>query len=172
MKLGQVWTLGLLVAAGCATTTPDVQTSHIDILSSSKTECALLAWPVEAPLSSPFGRRDGRAHEGIDLSVPNGTEVRAACDGVVIYAGARRSGYGKLIVVKHDGERTTMYAHNQRLLVKEGDPVKRGQPIAHSGHSGRATGPHLHFEVRDAGRPVDPLSLLPPPTPVLRAGRE
>jgi murein DD-endopeptidase MepM/ murein hydrolase activator NlpD len=176
MRRGRLLVLGLVTVTGCATAPPP--TSRIVILPSSSS-CAILDWPVSAPLASPFGRRDGRPHEGIDLSVPDGTEVRAACDGIVAYVGARRAGYGKLVVVQHGEERATAYAHNQQLLVREGQAVSRGQTIALSGHTGRATGPHLHFEVRDRGRAVDPLPLLqplappiPPRVPPLSAERE
>jgi murein DD-endopeptidase MepM/ murein hydrolase activator NlpD len=123
--------------------------------------CARLSWPVDAPLSSPFGPRDGRAHDGIDLAAVEGTPVRAACDGVVAYAGDKLRGYGKLVILAHAGL-VTVYAHNRALVVKEGDAVARGQEIARSGATGHVTAPHLHFEVRRDNRPDDPLKYLPP----------
>ena len=119
-----------------------------------------LAWPVEAPVTSGFGRRDGYPHEGIDLGVPDGTAVRAAAAGQVVVAGERLSGYGRLLVVDHGDGLSTVYAHNSELVVAEGDSVNRGQIIAMSGHTGRVTAPHLHFEVRRDGEAVDPLPYL------------
>jgi murein DD-endopeptidase MepM/ murein hydrolase activator NlpD len=123
--------------------------------------CAAMSWPVEGLVSSGFGVRDGRPHDGIDLAVPEGTPVRAACDGVVAYAGDRLRGYGRLLIVGHAGHLATIYAHNRALEVKEGDPVARGQVIARSGATGHVTAPHLHFEVRRDNHPDDPLKYLP-----------
>ena len=126
-------------------------------------------WPVtKGRLSSRFGRRWGRQHEGIDLAAPLGTPIRAADAGRVIYSGLAR-GYGKLILLKHDGGFVTVYAHNHQNLVQEGDPVARGQTIAKLGSTGHSTGPHVHFEIRDQGKPVDPLPLLSGPPPTLTA---
>jgi murein DD-endopeptidase MepM/ murein hydrolase activator NlpD len=120
------------------------------------------SWPVEGVVSSPFGARAGKRHDGIDIAVPEGTPVRAAADGVVVYAGARVAGYGNLVLVRHDGDLVTVYAHNRLLEVREGDRVSRGQEIARSGQTGRATAPHLHFEVRRSQAPTNPLEYLPP----------
>ncbi len=123
---------------------------------------AALDWPVCAPISSRFGVRDGRPHEGIDLRVADGTAVRAAAAGRVIYAGARLRGYGKLVMLRHRDGLVTVYAHNSALLAAEGRDVARGDVISLSGHTGRATAPHLHFEVRDGDVPKDPERYLPP----------
>jgi hypothetical protein len=130
--------------------------------------CASLDWPVSGPLSSPFGARWGHRHEGIDLAVAEGTPVHAACDGVVAYAGHRLRGYGNLVILKHAGALSTVYAHNRTLLVREGERVGRGQVIALSGQTGHATAPHVHFEVREDARPVDPLKYLHEPGPAPR----
>jgi murein DD-endopeptidase MepM/ murein hydrolase activator NlpD len=122
--------------------------------------CGELSWPVVAVLSSPFGSRDGKPHMGIDLAVPEDTDVRAACDGVVSYADEKLRGYGRMILIEHAGGLATVYAHNHVLLVAPGDSVVRGQVIARSGATGHVTAPHLHFEVRDNGRAVDPLPRL------------
>lgn len=120
------------------------------------------AWPVASPqLASPFGFRDGRTHEGIDLSAATGTPVFAARDGVVLYAGDAVKGYGNMVVVEHDNGLLTVYAHNSELLARAGDKVKGGQTIAKVGQTGRATAPHLHFEVRRGEVPQDPLRFLP-----------
>jgi len=119
-----------------------------------------LHWPLKGVLYSRFGVRQGQRHDGIDISAPEGTPVLAAGGGVVVYTG-RQSGYGAIVIVKHDGGLVTLYAHNSAVLVKEGERVEAGTPIARVGQSGRTTGPHLHFEVRDGTRPRNPLFYLP-----------
>jgi murein DD-endopeptidase MepM/ murein hydrolase activator NlpD len=120
-----------------------------------------LRWPLERrEIGSPFGARGGRPHEGIDLPAPNGTPVLAAADGLVVYAGDAIRGYGNLIVLQHAADLMTVYAHNSVLLVAPGDQVKAGQRVALVGQSGHATGPHLHFEVRQGQIPRDPLPFL------------
>jgi murein DD-endopeptidase MepM/ murein hydrolase activator NlpD len=121
---------------------------------------ATLRWPLKGVLYSRFGVRQGQRHDGIDISAPEGTQVLAAAGGVVVYTG-RQSGYGAIVIVKHDGGLVTLYAHNSAVLVKEGERVEPGTPIARVGQSGRTTGPHLHFEVRDGTRPRNPLFYLP-----------
>ncbi len=121
---------------------------------------ATLRWPLHGVLYSRFGVRQGQRHDGIDISAPEGTPVLAAGGGVVVYTG-RQSGYGAIVIVKHDGGLVTLYAHNSAVLVKEGERVEAGTPIARVGQSGRTTGPHLHFEVRDGTRPRNPLFYLP-----------
>jgi murein DD-endopeptidase MepM/ murein hydrolase activator NlpD len=121
-----------------------------------------MLWPVDGTLSSPFGSRDGRnhEHEGIDVAVAEDTPVRAACDGMVTYAGNGLRGYGNVVIVQHAGGLATVYAHNRALEVRVGDPVARGQEIARSGQTGHATAPHLHFEVRLGSIARDPLGYL------------
>lgn len=121
-------------------------------------------------LSSSYGWRSNPVtrrytmHEGLDFSAPRGTPVLAAAGGVVLEA-KPESGYGNLVEIDHGGGLVTRYAHASELLVKQGDLVARGQMVARVGSSGRSTGPHLHFEVRLAGQPLDPkLFLGPPPT--------
>jgi lipoprotein NlpD len=123
-----------------------------------------LRWPL-APgrivVGSPFGTREGRPHEGIDLPAPVGTPVFAAADGRVAYAGNGIRGYGNMVVVRHGGDLLTVYAHNSVLLVAPGQPVRSGDRIALVGQSGHATGPHLHFEERAGQIPRNPMSFLP-----------
>jgi murein DD-endopeptidase MepM/ murein hydrolase activator NlpD len=119
-----------------------------------------LAWPLKGVLYGRYGVRAGRRHDGIDIAAPEGTVVGAAAAGTVIYAG-EQSGYGHIVILKHDAGLVTLYAHNARVLVREGARVKRGDPIARVGQTGRTTGPHLHFEVRDGTRPRNPLLYLP-----------
>lgn len=123
-------------------------------------EGAMLRWPVQGVLFSRFGPRGATRHDGIDIAAPQGTKIEAASDGVVIYSGVQR-GYGNIVIVRHGADLITLYAHNQRNLVEEGAEVKAGQPIAIVGSTGRATGPHCHFEVRRGTDPHDPLDFLP-----------
>ncbi len=120
-----------------------------------------LHWPVRGKVISRFGRRHGRSHDGIDISAPEGTLVRAAASGEVVYSGHRIAGYGNLIIIRHSRDMFTAYAYNQVNLVRRGKRVKRGGIIARVGQTGRATGPHLHFEVRRGPTPVNPLAYLP-----------
>jgi len=118
-------------------------------------------WPLEGVLTSKFGIRNGRRHDGIDIGAPEGTDIHAAADGTVLYSGDQQTGYGNLIIISHANDMITVYAHNQKNLVKENDSVKRGQLIGKVGRTGRATGPHLHFEIRKRTRPRNPLFFLP-----------
>ena len=123
---------------------------------------APLRWPVTAPkLTSRFGKRWGKPHEGIDMAAPIGTPVFAASAGTVIYSGDQVRGYGNMVVVKHGDDLVTVYAHNSVLLVRGGERVSAGQEIARVGDTGRSTGPHLHFEVRRKDAPQDPMQFLP-----------
>jgi lipoprotein NlpD len=123
---------------------------------------APLRWPVTAPrLTSRFGQRWGKPHEGIDMAAPMGTPVLAASAGSVIYSGDQVRGYGNMVVVKHSDDLVTVYAHNSVLLVRRGESVSAGQEIARVGDTGRSTAPHLHFEVRRKDVPQDPLQFLP-----------
>lgn len=117
-------------------------------------------WPVVGVLSSKFGRRKGEPHDGIDIVAPKGTLVGASRSGHVIYAGNKISGYGNMVIVRHPDTFATVYAHLSKILVKKGDFVSRGQSLGRVGESGRATGPHLHFEVREKSYPTDPLAYL------------
>ncbi len=119
----------------------------------------VLAWPVSGPVTSGFGLRWGRMHEGIDIAVAEGTAVRAAAAGTVIYAGWL-AGYGNLVVVDHGNGLSTAYAHNSSLGLAVGQSVAAGQVVSYSGNTGNSTGPHVHFEVRVNGSAVDPLGYL------------
>ncbi len=120
-----------------------------------------LAWPVHGAVTSGFGYRRGAHHDGLDIPMPSGSPVRAAEAGRVIHSGSGLSGYGKLVILRHAGKLSTVYAHNRRNLVRVGEFVERGQVIAEVGKSGNASTPHLHFEVRRDGSPIDPLRYLP-----------
>ncbi|HLU24453.1 MAG TPA: M23 family metallopeptidase [Longimicrobiales bacterium] len=131
--------------------------------------CSLPRWPVDAPITSPFGlRRMGfwpSTHHGVDLAVPEGTPVRAMAGGRVVHAGPYGA-YGITVVIEHNRNLVTLYAHLKEAHVRVGDEVNGRQVIGLSGRSGNATGPHLHFEVRRWGQPEDPVPLLGgPPRP-------
>ena len=116
-------------------------------------------WPVSGPITSPFGMRWGTLHPGIDIGVPTGTPIHAAAAGTVIYCGWM-SGYGNLVMIDHGGDLATLYGHQSRIAVSCGESVTQGQVIGYSGCTGFCTGPHVHFEVRVNGSPVDPLGYL------------
>ncbi|GHD48205.1 hypothetical protein GCM10017083_19010 [Thalassobaculum fulvum] len=114
-------------------------------------------WPVQGRVISGFGPREGGLHnDGINIAAPLGTKVRAAENGVVVYAGNELRGFGNLLLIKHADGWTTAYAHADKLLVRRGDRVERGQTIATVGQSGNVDRPQLHFEIRKGPRPVDP----------------
>lgn len=120
-----------------------------------------IIWPIEGKINSPFGPRGKRLHAGIDIASPSYQEVKAAMDGEVILARYFSTGYGNAVVLRHDQGFTTVYGHMNVIIAQEGETVCQGQPIGGVGSTGKATGPHLHFEVRHHGLPLDPLPLLP-----------
>jgi murein DD-endopeptidase MepM/ murein hydrolase activator NlpD len=121
-------------------------------------------WPVPAGvLSSEFGPRGLSHHDGIDISTPVGTPVRAARAGRVLYSDTLR-GYGNLIIVEHDGGYATVYAHNRENQAAVGDTVRQGEVIAIVGETGKTSGPNLHFEIRKDNVARNPLFYLPPRT--------
>lgn len=117
-------------------------------------------WPVLGRLSSPFGPRWGRMHQGQDIADPTGTPIKAPKAGRVIKAGGA-GGYGNLTLIDHGGGIVTAYGHQSRFAVKEGDQVAQGQVIGYVGSTGHSTGPHLHFEVRVNGAARNPIPYLP-----------
>jgi murein DD-endopeptidase MepM/ murein hydrolase activator NlpD len=148
--------------ASAQSAAPPVAPTQVGTSSPPGKSNAPLRWPVASPrLSSLFGTRWGKPHEGIDMAAPTGTPVLAASAGEVIYAGDQVRGYGNMVVLKHASELVTVYAHNSLLLVHTGDRVAVGQEIARVGDTGRSTAPHLHFEVRRGEIPQDPIPLLP-----------
>jgi len=124
-----------------------------------RTGSGALSWPVSAPITSSFGWRWGRMHEGIDLGAAYGTPIAAAAAGTVIYAGWL-GGYGNLTVIDHGGGLSTAYGHQSHIGVAVGQQVAQGEIIGNVGSTGHSTGPHLHFEVRVNGQAVDPLGYL------------
>lgn len=118
-------------------------------------------WPVRGRVIAGYGAKtNGKANDGINLAVPEGTPVKAAEDGVVAYAGNELKGYGNLVLVRHSNGYVTAYAHASELMVKRGETIKRGQTIAKSGQSGEVGSPQLHFEIRKGSTPVDPQQFL------------
>ena len=124
-----------------------------------------VGWPVSGTITSPFGMRFDpvqhryQLHSGLDIAAPQGTTISAAADGRVIYA-SWYGGYGNAIIIDHGGGISTLYAHCSQIFVGVGQDVQRGQAIGAVGMTGDATGPHVHFEVRRDGKPVDPLGYL------------
>ena len=118
-----------------------------------------LIWPANGPISSGFGYRWGRLHAGVDIPLPEGTPLRAAAGGRVAIAGWV-GGYGNYTCIQHTGSLSTCYGHQSRLGVSVGQTVSQGQVIGYSGNTGHSTGPHVHFEVRINGNPVDPMGYL------------
>lgn len=124
-----------------------------------------LSWPVNGVITSPFGWRThpiwgtSILHSGIDIGVDEGTPVHAADGGVVVLSGWI-SGYGYAVIIDHGNGISTLYGHNSELAVSEGQTVSKGSVIAYAGSTGNSTGPHVHFEVRQNGEPVDPMGYL------------
>ena len=133
---------------------------HLSIRPPAGAKAPKLRWPLRGVLYSRYGVRQGQRHDGIDIAAPEGAGIGAAASGTVVYAG-EQSGYGSIVILRHEGGLLTLYAHASALLVRQGDRVGAGQAIARVGRSGRTTGPHLHFEVREGTRPRNPLSYLP-----------
>jgi murein DD-endopeptidase MepM/ murein hydrolase activator NlpD len=121
------------------------------------------SWPLKGPLLSSFGQKDGGQHnDGINIAAQRGTKIRAADGGKVVYVGNEVKGFGNLVLIRHDPQWVTAYAHVDKILVEKGDTVTSGEAIATVGQTGAVTRPQLHFEIRYKGKPVDPLGQLMP----------
>ncbi len=118
-------------------------------------------WPLKGKILQEFNTSNGSKHDGIDIKGTEGAPIYAAADGVVIYSNDTIRGYGNMIIIKHKDGFVTVYAHNSVNMVTKGQAVKQGQIIARVGHTGYATGSHLHFEIRLHAMPVNPLNYLP-----------
>lgn len=119
-------------------------------------------WPAKGVLTSGYGMRWGRMHKGIDIAAPVGTPVVASAPGIIVTAGWNSGGYGNLVEIQHPDGSLTLYAHNNRILVRRGQEVTQGQQIAEMGSTGHSTGPHTHFEMHPTGRgAVNPIAFLP-----------
>lgn len=130
-------------------------------LSAAGNSARAFVWPVRGRISSKFGPRDKSHHDGIDIAVVRNTPIMVAMDGKVIYSD-RLSGYGNVVIVEHKGGYTTVYAHNDRNLVSKGQRLLQGQKLALAGDTGKASAPHLHFEVRKDNIARNPIYYLPP----------
>ena len=146
-------------AAQAAPDSPAANGSTETSSSSTTAPAGGFIWPVSGPITSPFGMRWGTLHPGIDIGVPTGTPIHAAAAGTVIYCGWM-SGYGNLVMIDHGGNLATLYGHQSSIAASCGEMVSQGQVIGYSGCTGFCTGPHVHFEVRVNGSPVDPLGYL------------
>ncbi len=121
-----------------------------------------LRWPLDAGvISSEYGERWGKMHRGLDIAADSGEPVYAVGSGQVIYAGDGLKGYGNVVIVRHDVQLTSLYAHNSELKVHQGDHVEQGSLLALLGSTGHSTGPHVHFEIREGDAAVNPHSRLP-----------
>ena len=120
-----------------------------------------LIWPIQGGINSPYGPRGKKFHAGIDIASSSYQEVKAAMDGEVILARSSAAGYGNVVVLRHNPGFSTIYGHMSVIIAREGEAVRQGQAIGGVGSTGRSTGPHLHFELRHNGKPLDPLPHLP-----------
>jgi murein DD-endopeptidase MepM/ murein hydrolase activator NlpD len=157
--------------AGPAKPAPEIRTAELTPLPEPQCDAALanplprmgntFRKPVEGKTIAQFGpQRDGTVNEGVTISVPKGTPIKAAENGVVAYVGDELPGFGNLILIRHADEYVTAYAHADTVLVKKCDVVKRGQTVATAGTTGDASQPELHFEIRKNSKPVDPGPLM------------
>lgn len=138
---------------------PETRSSPTATSSGALRSSSGFVWPVQGAVSSPFGARWGRMHEGTDITAPAGAAVVASASGTVIHAGSM-GGYGLLVLVQHPGGIVTAYAHNSSIAVGVGASVAQGQQIASVGCTGSCSGNHVHFEVRAGGSPTDPMKYL------------
>jgi murein DD-endopeptidase MepM/ murein hydrolase activator NlpD len=151
--------------------TPPAETAKDGVAAKTKADTASVApaatgigklrWPARGQVITGFAKTEnGKRNDGIDISMPTGTPIKAAENGVVIYSGDGLKEYGKTVLIRHDDGLVTVYAHANSLNVKRGDKIARGQVIASSGMTGVAKTPRLHFEVRKNASPVDPMRYL------------
>ncbi|MDX6585235.1 MAG: hypothetical protein QOI10_4419, partial [Solirubrobacterales bacterium] len=148
-----------LEKAQAAITAKLSQSAGAPVMGPVKSGSGGLIWPASGPITSGFGYRWGRLHAGIDIALPEGTPLRAAASGRVIIAGWV-DGYGNYTCIQHAGALSTCYGHQSRLGTSVGASVTQGQVMGYSGNTGHSTGPHLHFETRINGNPVDPMGYL------------
>jgi len=145
-----------------AAPTAHVAVTGIQVPAAPAAKALAFRWPVRGRVIATFGPKpNGERSDGIDLAVPQGTEVRAAEDGIVAYAGNELKGYGKLVLIRHEDGFVTAYANASEILVQRNEKVRRGQVIAKSGQTGGVAVPQLHFEIRKGSTPVDPSQFLP-----------
>lgn len=155
MRLGPGRAAVLLAAALLAGCSSVPFRSHDERISGKR-----FLWPVAGPVSSGFGQRSGGRHDGIDILAPPGTPVLASERGVVAYAGNGMRGYGNAVILDHGDGIRTLYGHLDSILARPAELLPAGEPLGTVGRTGNATTPHLHFELRVAGEPVDPVRHL------------
>lgn len=136
--------------------------ANVTVPQSAVIDVSKYAMPHPGPLTSPYGyrRRFGRMHKGVDIGLHTGDTVRAAFDGRIRITNYEARGYGNYVVIRHTNDLETVYGHLSRFLVKNGQYVKAGDPIALGGNTGRSTGPHLHFETRYMGYAINPAAIF------------
>jgi murein DD-endopeptidase MepM/ murein hydrolase activator NlpD len=159
----RVASAGPVQSARLAVASPTAEDKDDEPSKPAETTSALptFRWPARGKVITSYGSKtNGKSNDGINIAVPEGTPIKAAEDGVVAYSGNELKGYGNLVLVRHSNGYVTAYAHASELMVKRGDPIKRGQVIAKSGQSGEVGSPQLHFEIRKGSSPVDPLQFL------------
>lgn len=147
------------IIAGRQLLIPRGATNQETVLPVTGSKVRQLAWPLLGTITSPFGTRDGKPHEGIDIAAEENTPMRTAAPGKVVFAGPRGT-YGLAVIIDHGNGLRTLYAHCAKLLVTEGNVVDTNTIIALAGSTGHSTGPHLHLEVLQNGVPLDPLTWL------------
>ncbi|NIM03900.1 peptidoglycan DD-metalloendopeptidase family protein [bacterium] len=119
------------------------------------------SWPLQGEILTGFGKQSGKRHQGLDIAGKEGVPIVAIYGGIVTYSDNKLRGYGNMVIVKHNEDYSSVYAHNSINLVKEGERVNKGQAIAQVGATGWAEVPHLHFEIRERGKAVNPVFYLP-----------
>lgn len=156
------------VAAPAKVSTPaadvEVKTAALKVETpqADKPAAPSFRWPARGRIISGYGSKSsGASNDGVNIAVPEGTEIKASDDGVVAYSGSELKGFGNLVLIRHSNGWVTAYAHNSALNVKRGETVRRGQVIAKSGSTGSVSSPQLHFEVRKGAQAVDPIKHLP-----------
>lgn len=163
---------GVVAASGITTVQPHLSPEAFvpELPSTSKTQKGYI-WPASGMVTLGFGQRKaGKIHTGIDIAGALGTPVWASASGIVVFAGLSQEGSGNLVTLQHSDGSLSVYAHNDRLLVRVGERVKQGQQIATMGNTGNSTSPHLHFEIRPQGQQAaNPRAFLPTQHPPKRS---
>ncbi|MEE9315592.1 MAG: peptidoglycan DD-metalloendopeptidase family protein [bacterium] len=119
------------------------------------------SWPLKGKILVGFGKRSGKRHQGVDIEGRKGASIVAIYDGIVTYSNNKLRGYGNMVIIKHNEDYSSVYAHKLINLVKEGERVNKGEAIAEVGATGWADVPHVHFEIRERGKAVNPVFYLP-----------
>ena len=167
--LASLFCHSMVVASGDAETNRKILPSPSErYLSPTPQRMAGYMWPTYGVVTSGFGKRFNQMHTGVDIAGPIGTPIFAAASGVVIFAGVSPEGLGNLVTIRHGDGSLSLYAHNERILVRKGQQVQQGEQISEMGSTGNSTGPHLHFEIHPQGRSaVNPRAFLPSHQPPL-----